>query len=321
MYVLKQFLILFLLIGFNTIYANETTNKKKIVYLSPDINIPFWQIMAKGIENTTTSLGYEFETYSSDNSVKKELELTVKAIKEKVSGIIVSPSNSSTCVTILRLAKNANIPVVISDIGTDSGEYISYISSNNKEGAYQIGKILANKMHSKKWNLGKVGIIAIPQKRLNGQERTAGFMEALNEANIKGANIMQMEKWTEEETYNFTKQFILNYPDLRAIWLQTSNLYNGAIKAIYEMKKEKELFLVAFDAEPEFFKLIPQKKIIASGMQQPYLMGKIASETMHKYLNKEKVKKDIQIPILPVTTENINEQLPLIKQNVLGINK
>jgi len=321
MYVLKQFLILFLLIGFNTIYANETTNKKKIVYLSPDINIPFWQIMAKGIENTTTSLGYEFETYSSDNSVKKELELTVKAIKEKVSGIIVSPSNSSTCVTILRLAKNANIPVVISDIGTDSGEYVSYISSNNKEGAYQIGKILANKMHSKKWNLGKVGIIAIPQKRLNGQERTAGFMEALNEANIKGANIMQMEKWTEEETYNFTKQFILNYPDLRAIWLQTSNLYNGAIKAIYEMKKEKELFLVAFDAEPEFFKLIPQKKIIASGMQQPYLMGKIASETMHKYLNKEKVKKDIQIPILPVTTENINEQLPLIKQNVLGINK
>ena len=319
MHIFKYIIITFFILSFNTAFASENTSNNKIIYLAPDMNIPFWQIMAKGIKNTINSKNYKFEIYNSNNSAKKELELVVKAIKEKVSGIIVSPSNSSACVTILKLAKNANIPVVISDIGTDAGNYVSYISSNNKKGAYDIGKILAKKMINKKWEKGKVGIIAIPQKRLNGQERTAGFMKALNEDNIKGADIKQMVKWTKEETYNFTKQFILNYPDLRAIWLQTSNLYAGAIKAIKDMKKEKEILLIAFDAEPEFLKLIPEEKIVASGMQQPCLMGETAAQTMLKHLNGEKVKKDIQIPILAITTENINTKLKLINRNVLGI--
>ncbi len=319
MHVLSQIFIILLLISFNTINANEITNKKKIIYLSPDISIPFWQIMAKGIKTTSNSLGYEFEAYNSNNSAKKELELTVKAIKENVSGIIVSPSNSSACVTILKLAEKAGIPVVISDIGTDSGKYVSYISSNNKDGAYNIGKILTKRMLHKKWNNGKVGIIAIPQKRLNGQRRTAGFMKALNEENIKGANIMQMVKWTNKETYSFTKQFILDYPDLRAIWLQTSNLYKGALEAINDMGKEKELLLIAFDAEPEFLNLIPQGKIIASGMQQPYLMGVKSVEALNSHLEGNNVEKNIQVPILTVTTENIDKKLSIINQNVLGI--
>lgn len=318
MQIIKIKFLLFFLLSFTTIFANEITNTKKIIYLSHDINVPFWQIMAKGMENTAKNFAYQFEIYDANNSSKKELELTIKALKEKVSGIIVSPSNSSACVTILRLAKDANIPVVISDIGTDAGEYVSYVSSNNKAGAYNIGKFLSKRMINKKWGQGKVGIIAIPQKRLNGQERTAGFMKALNESNIKGANIKQMVNWTEKETYDFTKEFIKDYPDLRAIWIQTSNLYKGALKAIKEMKKEEELFLIAFDAEPEFLSLIPKGDIIASGMQQPYLMGVKAIEAMHDYLNGKKVKKSIQVPILNVTTQNINEKLSTINQNVLG---
>jgi len=312
-------IIFFILIFSNFLHANEVENKKKIIYLSADINIPFWQIMAKGIESTTNTFAYDFEIYNSNNSVKKELELTIKAIKEKVAGIIISPTNSSACATVLRLAKEAKIPVVISDVGTDSGEYISYISSNNKEGAYNIGKILAKKMINKKWNKGKVGIIAIPQKRLNGQQRTAGFMEALDESDIKGANIKQISNWSNKETYDYTKQLIENYPELRAIWLQTSNTYNGALKAIKDMKKQNDILLIAFDAEPEFLKLIKEEEIIASGMQQPYLMGRVAAQTIHKHLKGLKVKKDIQIPILSVTTENIQSKLPLIKQNVLGL--
>lgn len=308
---------LILTIMFSTfVYASDS---KKIIYLNPDNNIPFWQIMGKGIKAGVEKYGYSFETYDSQNSAKKELELTVKAIQEKVSGIVVSPTNSSACVTILKLAQNANIPVVISDIGTDKGEYVSYISSNNKEGAYKVGKALTKKLIEKNWQDGKVGIIAIPQKRLNGQARTAGFMQALEESNIKGADLKQMITWTEQETYDFSMELINKFPDLRAIWLQTSNLYNGALKAIKDSKKENELILIAFDAEPEFLDLIPQGKILASGMQQPYLMGKNSALAMVKHLNGQKVEKSIQVPILMVSTGNIEEKLKEINLNVLGI--
>lgn len=314
---IKYYLIIFFLLS-SFSFAKEN---KKIIYLTPDINIPFWQIMAKGINNKLNQNSYQFEILSSNNSAKKELEQTIKSIKEKVAGIIVSPTNSSACVTILNLAKRADIPVVISDIGTDSGEYVSYISSNNKAGAYDVGKVLTKKMQEKNFQDGKVGIIAIPQKRLNGQARTSGFMKALDEENIKGATIKQMTKWTEEESYNFTKEMILKYPDLRAIWVQTSHSYKAIIQAIKDLDKQKEILFVAFDAEPEFLDLIPKGEIIGSGMQQPYLMGSKAAETLIKHINGYKVEKDIQIPILTVSTEDIDEKLPLIHLNVLGMEK
>ena len=191
-------------------------------------------------------------------------------------------------------------------------------SSNNKDGAYNMGEILSKKLIELGWNNGKVGIIAIPQKRINGQERTAGFMKALNENGIKSADIRQLKTWTDKETYNFTKDMIKSYPELRAIWLQTSNMYNGAIKAIYDSGKKDDILLVLFDAEPEFIELISKGVIVGSGMQQPYLMGETAINIMHDYLSGIKVKKNILLPILPITTENILKNLPNIKRNVLG---
>ena len=298
-------------------FLNASQIKKKIIYLNNNMNIPFWQIMGKGIETSVKSLGYDFEIYDAENSAKKELELTIKAIRENIAGLIVTPTNSSACVTILKLAKQANIPVVISDIGTDTGEYVSYISSNNTEGAYNIGKVLTKQMIANKWKDGKVGIISINQKRLNGQQRTAGFMKALKESSIKGANIKQLYKNNNLETYTFTKEMINDYPNLKAIWLQTSHIYKGAIKAIKESKRK--IILLTFDAEPEFIKLIQEGVILTSAMQQPYKIGKIAAETMDDYLNNKPVKKHIEVPILTVSTNNIETNLSDIKLNVLGI--
>jgi ribose transport system substrate-binding protein len=292
---------------------------KKLAYIVSDTSIPFWDIMSRGIKSSSLSLGYEVEIYSADNSAKRELEFTLKAIKNKVSGIIVSPTNSSACVTILKLAKKAAIPVVISDIGTDTGNYISYISSNNREGAYRIGKILANKLLQRGWNKGRVGIVAIPQKRLNGQARTAGFMQAMDEAGIKGADIKQQVTFSEQETYQLSKELIENNSELRAIWLQGSNRYAGALQAIYDAGKTEEVLLITFDAEPIFLELISKGIIAGSAMQQPYLMGQAAVNEMNKHLNNKPVEKHLQLPILAISNENISRMLPLIKKNVLGI--
>ena len=299
--------------------ANQAV--KNLAYIVSDTDIPFWEIMARGIKNKANELGYQIEIISSHNSAKQELESTVKALKEKVSGIIVSPTNSSACVTILKLAKKAKTPVVIADIGTDAGNYVSFISSDNKSGAYHIGKVLVKKLKSLGWDNGSVGIVAIPQKRLNGQLRTTGFMQALDEAGIKGAGIKQQINFSEKETYNYVKDIIIENSDLRAIWLQGSNRYAGALRAIEDTGKKGEILLITFDAEPEFLDLVPKGVLVGAAMQQPYLMGEEAVQAMDKYLHGQQVEKNIQLPILAISSENIQDKLPLIKRNVLGILK
>ncbi len=143
-------------------------------------------------------------------------------------------------------------------------------------------------------------------------------MQAMHEAGIKGANIKQIVNWSEEETYNFTKELIENQPNLSALWLQTSNAYKGALRAINDSAKRDQILLVTFDAEPEFLTLIPKGKLLGSAMQQPYLMGEEALNAMDKYLSTNIFTKSIQLPILSISAENIEQMLPIIKRNVLG---
>ncbi len=312
-------LLMFIPNGFSAEVKTDEVPKKELVYLVSDLRIPFWDIMWRGVESRAERLGYEVSSYSANNDAKAELQFTAKVIRERVAGIVVSPTNSSACVTILKLAKKAGIPVVISDIGADGGEYVSYISSDNREGAYNIGKILTEKMYELNWQDGRVGIIAIPQKRANGQARTAGFMQALNEAGIRGGGIRQQATFSYQETYDFSRELIAENVELRALWLQGSDRYQGALDAIADAGKQGEILLITFDAEPIFLELIPKGVLVGAGMQQPFLMGEKAVDALHAHLTGQVVEREQKLPVLAISSKNIEQKLPAIRRNVLGL--
>ncbi|MCT7465090.1 substrate-binding domain-containing protein [Aliarcobacter cryaerophilus] len=315
---MKIFKIMVLLLFFiSNLYSNQ---QKKLAYIVSDINIPFWQIISKGIKDKSNELGYEIHIYSSNNLKKNELENLASAISLKIDGLIISPINSSTASTLLEIANMNKIPTIVADIGSDSQNYLSFISSDNKKGAYELGKILSKYMKSLSWNKeGTVGIIAIPQKRLNGKDRTIGFIKALEEDNIKVSGMYQQVDFSYEETYNYSKKLIDENKNLRAIWLQGSDKYKGALDAIKKANKQNEIALICFDAEPEFLEMIQNGDLVASAMQQPYIIGQEAVVTLNNYFNNKEVKKEQKMEILSISKENIDDKLKIIKLNVLGI--
>lgn len=293
---------------------------RKLAYLVSDQRIPYWNILQRGVESRAAGLGYQVHVYSAENDAKRELEFAAQAIRDKVDGIVLSPTNSSAAVTVLKMAKAANIPVVIADVGTEGGDYVSFIASDNREGAYQLGQVLVKALHKRQWEKGTVGIIAIPQKRANGQARTAGFMKALDEAGIKGAGIRQQVTFSYQETYDFASELITANPALRALWLQGSDRYKGALDAIAAAGKTGQILLLCFDAEPEFLDMIPKGSLVGAAMQQPFLMGVKAVESMDDHRKGKAVVQQQLLPILAVSNENLRDLLPTIRRNVLGQN-
>ena len=298
--------------------SDAAAQERTLAYLVPDIRITFWDIMARGIQQKATELGYELSVHSADNLSRRELEATVAAIDSGVDGIILSPTQSSAAVTVLKLAEQAGIPVVISDIGAKSDNYVSYIESDNDQGAYDLGELLVVALDEKGWMDGTVGIVAIPQKRANGKARTEGFLRALEEHGVSTAGIYQQADFSYRETYEFSRRLIQDNPQLRAIWLQGSNRYRGALDAIWESGKTGQILLICFDAEPEFLAMIRSGDLVAAGMQQPFLMGETAVEAMHRHLSGAPVEKVQRLPVLPVHRSNLEQLLPTIQRNVLG---
>lgn len=292
---------------------------KEMVYITPSLNVSFWRYVATGAEAAAKKGGYTLRSLDSNNDAKTQLKNVQDAIAQGVAGIVISPTDSSTAPSALKLAQDAGIPVTIADIGTTDGEFVSFIGSDNYGGAKGIGEATAKVMTAKGWTDGAYGIIGIPQARINGQLRTKGFQEAMAAAGFKTeVPMQQMQTFTPDESFRFAQDMITANPNLRAIFVQSDAQSIGAQKAVKAARKSGEIIVAAFDGTPELLELIKQGEIVGSGMQQPYLMGFTAAEALTKHIGGEKVEKEILLPILVGTTENVGGMIEEIKLNVFA---
>jgi ribose transport system substrate-binding protein len=286
--------------------APARADTKEIVYLTPSLDLPFWRYLSNGIESEAKKAGFSYTALDSNNSAPTQLKNAQDAIARGVAGIAISPTDSSTAPSVLAAAARAKIPVVVADIGTNSG-------------AFGVGEALAAALKEKGWTDGSVGLVTISQARKNGQARTAGFRDAMKKAGItKEAGLQQMQSYTADETFKFTQDMLTANPDMRAMFIQTDQPTLGALRAIKAGHRDGTLLVAAFDGIPEFVDLLKKGEIVASGMQQPYLMGAKSGEALATAINGGKPEKQILVPIVVATSKNIDEILPTIKETVFG---
>ena len=107
---------------------------KRLAYLTPGLDLPYWRTLSNGIEDEAKKHGGSSTTYDSHNSAQTQLQNAQDAIAKNVDGIILSPTDTSTAPSVLAAAARARIPVVIADIGTSSGEYLASSSPTMRRG-------------------------------------------------------------------------------------------------------------------------------------------------------------------------------------------
>jgi ABC-type sugar transport system substrate-binding protein len=292
---------------------------KRVAYLTPGLDLPFWRTLGNGIKAEAEAHGGSATVYDSHNSAQTQLQNAQDAIAKSVDGIIISPTDSSTAPSVIAAAMRAKIPVVIADIGTTSGEFVSFIISDNEKGAYGVGQDLAKAMQAKGWEKGTVGLVTISLARNNGKARTKGFMQAMDEAGIKQAALSQMQTYTADETFKFAQDMLTAHPDMRGLFIETDQPTIGALRALRAARRENDVLVAAFDGIPEFIELIEQGKIVASGMQQPYLMGQNAARAMFEHFAGKEPQKEILVPILVVDKANVERLAPVVRKTTFGL--
>jgi len=296
---------------------------KKIAYLSAKRDLPFWSTLGKGIKASAEAKGYAFIELDSALSAETQMKNAQEAINQGVAGLVISPTDSKTAPAVLALAAKARVPVVIADIGSNGGDYVSFVKSDNYRGAYDIGTALAVALKEKGWQAEPHALITISLDRKNGQDRTNGFRDALKDAGMsREVALKQMQDYSAAETQRYVSEILAATPKLRALFIETDQPVQGAMQAIKEArgaKKVGEVLIVSFDAMPEVAALLSSGSLVAVGMQQPYLMGKRAAEALIASLNGERPAKQVLVPILVATRKTIAQLLPVANETVFGL--
>ena len=79
--------------------SKSSSGTKKIAYITPSLDLPYWRYLANGIENEVIDSGMnaKVQIYDSKNSNETQLQNAQDAIAQQSDIIIISPTDSSSC--------------------------------------------------------------------------------------------------------------------------------------------------------------------------------------------------------------------------------
>lgn len=251
-----------------------------------------------------------------DNARQKQ-ENQIKAIRsfisQRVDYIVFSPITEEGWDTVLKEAKDAQIPVILMDRKVkveDESLYTTWVGSDFMEEGRKAGEWLAEHLAGVRFNDEDVNIVV-----LQGTEgssamigRTGGFHEVAS----------QHPNWKilEEVNGDFTtvkgkeemRQLLQKYENIDVLVSQNDDMTFGALEAIREAEKatgvKRDIIIISFDATKAALEKVKAGTINADIECNP-LLGEEIEEVIQRIENDEPVEKAYYVEEKVFTQKNV----------------
>ncbi|EOD01777.1 ribose ABC transporter substrate-binding protein RbsB [Caldisalinibacter kiritimatiensis] len=278
---------------------NESSNeegKAKIGLVISTLNNPFFVSLKDGAEAKAEELGYDLIVLDSQNDPSKEISNVEDLIVKKVSVILINPTDSDAVVNAVKAANKANIPVITLDRGSNGGEVVTHIASDNVAGGKMAGEYIIEQLGGK----GKVVELEGIPGTSAARDRGKGFNEAVNNSDLE---IVARQPADFDRTKGLTvmENILQAQPEIDAVFAHNDEMALGALQAI--KGTGRDIMVVGFDATDDAVKAVKDGEMGATVAQQPDKIGSLGIEAADKVINGEEVDEFIPVDLKLVTNE------------------
>ncbi|AOY74527.1 LacI family DNA-binding transcriptional regulator [Clostridium formicaceticum] len=255
----------------------------------PDIRNPIFPALARGVEDTARSNGFNVIFSNSDENIENEIN-SVNMLKNRwVDGFIFATA-SLDCQHIHQL-REENIPVVL--MVRNIEESFDAVVTNNFEASYNAVKYLIDR------GLKKIAIINGRLSLSLYRERYEGYKKALEDHGIDFSEEICFNcSMANGNCYEVVKNYFSTHRDVDGVFATNDSKAIEAIRAIKDvgLRVPTDISVIGFDDIQISALLDPQLTTVA---QPLYDMGKLAVEKLIKIINeKSKRKKKPQIDVV-----------------------
>jgi ribose transport system substrate-binding protein len=286
----------------------ESAKSKRIVFIPKSTDVTYWLFLRKGAADRAKELGYslEYQGVSRESDVTGEVNLVRNVVSSRPAGILCAATDAQALVPPIEEGIKAGVPIIMVDSGINSDAPYASITTDNYNGGYQLGKVLADLIGGR----GKVINLGITAGSQTGRERNDGFLAAMKE--YPGITVLPTQ-WTAAEAataMNATTDLLNSNPDVNAVYSAAAPMAVGAAQALKAKGLDKKVKLVTFDPSPEVLPLFEDGTIQAIAAQNPYQMGYEGVSMLDTIIKGGKIpadKKKIEIPVVIITPDNYKQ--------------
>jgi ribose transport system substrate-binding protein len=241
-------------------------------------------------------------TNGGDNDKAKQVADVEDLYAQGIDGLLIFPGDSIMVAEPIKNIYNAEkIPVVVTDIGIRSGEYISLIITDNAKGGAQAADYMATLVPKG----GKVITFDFAPTNDNGQTRQKGFEDRAKELGLDVLPEQPLPALSLDAGRQAMEDLLVSEPDIKGVFSFNQLVIQGAYQALEQQGKTDDVALVGFDLDPVSYKMVADGKIDALVVQDPYRMGYDGMNTVLTFLTGGEVEEFIGLGTTLLTKENV----------------
>jgi len=290
--------------------------KPKIAVVISTLNNPWFVVLAETAKMRAEELGYAAVIFDSQNDTAKEAAHFENIIAAGYKAILFNPTDANSSVANVRKAKNAGIAVFCIDReinATDAA--VSQILSDNYTGAMLIGQYFVKTVGTNAKYAELLGLVGDN----NTWNRSRGFHSVVDRYPGLKMVAQQSADFDRAKALQVMEAILQAHPDLDAVFCGNDAMAMGAYQALVAAGKDKQVKVFGFDGAEDVIRLISEGKIMATGMQFPRTMARMAAEFAHEYMQgRRDFPQKVPVPVELVTQENVHKFVPYGRKDELS---
>jgi ribose transport system substrate-binding protein len=196
----------------------------------------------------------EWQYQTADNAERQAAQIDAMVVKG-VDALVILAHNSEALTPTAERVKEKGVFIVNVDRGFTKPVADIFLEGDNKSFGRKSAQFVAQRMNGK----GNLVILQGISGTTVNADRVAAAMEVFKTfPDIKILD-SQPADWSREKGLSVMKTFLTKHPKIDAVWAQDDDIMMGAIQAIKEAGREKEIFIVGGAGMKEAVKMVMDK--------------------------------------------------------------
>jgi ribose transport system substrate-binding protein len=287
----------------------HAADKPKVALVMKSLANEFFLTMEDGAKAYQKEHSSDFDLISNgikdESDTASQIRIVEQMISSKVNALVIAPADSKALVAVIKKAQDAGITVVNIDNQLDpdvlksKGITVPFVGPDNRKGSRLVGKYLAKQLTAG----DEVGIIEGVSTTTNAQQRTAGFKDAMEAAQMKVVST-QSGNWEIGGGNKIAAAMLTEYPNLKALLAGNDSMALGAVAAVRAAGKAGKVQVVGYDNINAIKPMLKDGRVLATADQFAAKQAIFGIETALKMLKGEKVDSAngvIETPVELVT--------------------
>ncbi|HTV53779.1 MAG TPA: ABC transporter substrate-binding protein [Terriglobia bacterium] len=291
--------------------------RPKIGVVVTTLSLEFWNDYLKFMKKGAAELGAELVVLNAQNDSDKMIRSIQDLVSRRVDGIIFTPY-WSTAARGLSLAKDANIPVVLTDTyptfapqNEHFPNYIGFVGPADEDAGYQMALHLFSATSSGSDGKKHIAVVDGTPGTSVAIDRRKGLTRALKEhpeVTIVGEVNGNFMRDTAQSAFESLYQ---GHPDIRGVWSANGGMANGILAALIRDGKQpgKDVMVVAMDLERENLKPLEDGELVFD-IGGHWLEGGFGLIMLYDAINGHRVPADkatVKLELLPLVAKLVPE--------------